>query len=223
MLDPNLIADKEYAYSLFEKMIPLKKKWGGLATIDFVENDELFKVAVKSGCIGILVGFESVLQEAMQECDKGNFTTARYKEYVKRFHKGGISILGCFVLGFDCEDESVFDKTIKFIDEIGIDIPRFSVLTPFPGTPLYDKYKKDGRILTDDLKFFDTEHVIFKPMNMTPERLQQGLHEVWRKAYSLKKIFRRAMRSPANKLFAFAINSGFRYYAKKIVERSQKI
>lgn len=223
MLDPNIGSNRNYALGLFEKMIPLNIRWAGLATIDLAEDRELFSLAVKSGCIGILAGFESALQGGLTECRKGNIQTSRYREYIQTFHRHGISILGCFVLGFDCEDESVFDRTVQFIEALEIDIPRFSVLTPFPGTPLYQKYKDQGRILTDDLSYYDTEHVIFTPAGMTPQRLQQGLHEVWQKAYSIRKIFQRAVRSPANKLFSFAINSGFRHYAKKIVKRGKAV
>jgi len=216
MLDPNIIADKAYATELFEKMIPLKKKWGGLATINLAEDKNLLHLAVKSGCIGILVGFESVMQQSMIECGKGSYDTTKYKEFVREFHKNGISILGCFVLGFDNDDETVFEKTVKFVDEIEIDVPRFAVLTPFPGTFLYKKLLAENRIITNDLTLYDTEHVVFKPANMSPERLQKGLHETWKSTYTFNRILKRTMRFPESKFFGFIINSGFRYYSNKI-------
>ncbi len=216
MLDPNIIADKEYAMKLFELLIPLKKHWAGLATIDFAEDKELFDLAVRSGCKGILAGFESIYQESLIECGKANQTITKYKQYVQKFHKNGISILGCFVLGFDNDDESVFQKTVEFVDKIEIDIPRFAVLTPFPGTSLYCKYKEENRILTDDLTYYDTEHVVFRPNKMSPEKLQEGLYDVWKKTYSVKRILKRTRKFPQNRLLGFMVNTGFRYYARQL-------
>lgn len=216
MLDPNIIADKEYAHELFEKLIPLKKSWAGLATLSLARDEELFKLAVKSGCSGILVGFESVRQKSLDECGKPNYQQENYKAHIKKFHRNGIGVLGCFVLGFDNDDESVFQDTVKFIDENNIDLPRFAVLTPFPGTRIYKKYKDEGRILTDDLSLYDTEHVVYQPKNMTAERLQLGLYETWKKTYQINRIIKRTINMPTKRFIGLAASLGFRFYAKRI-------
>ena len=220
MLDPNIIADKHYAAELFEKMIPLKKKWGGLTTIKLAEDKSLLDLASRSGCAGMLIGFESVIQESLEECLKAHYSFSKYKDYIKLFHQQKISVLGCFVLGFDHDDESVFERTVRFIDETGIDVPRFAVLTPFPGTKLHDDYMAEGRILSDDLSLYDTEHVVFQPKYMSPERLQQGLYEVWKKTYRIKRIINRTRNMPWGRPLGLAVNMGFRRYAYKISKRN---
>ncbi len=216
LLDPNLIADRDYAHQLFERLIPMKKSWAGLATAELAEEPELFDLAVRSGCKGILVGFETAEQGSLVECGKRTDQVSKYKPLMKRYHEAGVAVLGCFVLGFDHDDEDTFDKTLAFIDEIEVDIPRFAVLTPFPGTALYAKYERQGRIVSRDLGRYDTEHVIFQPKNMSPERLQRGLYDSWRKAYTMKRAVSRALRSATNTPLALAVNLGFRHYTRKM-------
>jgi radical SAM superfamily enzyme YgiQ (UPF0313 family) len=219
MLDPNIIADKNYAAELFEKMIPLKKRWGGLATLNLAKDAELFDLACRSGLVGVLVGFESVFQESLDECNKQHYSPHKYKEYIDVFHRRKVGILGCFVFGFDHDDESVFQKTLEFIDYAGIDLPRFAVLTPFPGTTLHDQMKSEHRIICEDLSLYDTEHVVFQPKNMSPETLQKGLYRTWKNAYSMKRVAKRSLNMPKGKALGFAFNMGFRHYAYQINKR----
>jgi radical SAM superfamily enzyme YgiQ (UPF0313 family) len=208
-LDSNVIADREHAAALFEALVPLGKRWSGAATMDLAGDEDLLDLAVRSGCEGLLVGFESVNASSLEGCGK---RTNRVGEYLRRtatLHARGVAVLGCFVLGFDSDDEDVFDRTISFIDEAGIDLPRFSVLTPFPGTPFFDQLKAQGRILTDDWTLYDEHHVVFQPAKMSPEALEAGFQRVWSRAFSPARIVGRAMRSGARAPIALATNVAF--------------
>jgi radical SAM superfamily enzyme YgiQ (UPF0313 family) len=215
-LDPNIIVTREYAGELFKALIPLKIKWAGLSTIALAQDKTLFDLAVKSGCIGILTGFESWCQASIDQCGKDSFKVSSYKEVVNCFHDAGIRVLGCFVLGFDQDTPETIQHTLDFIDEIGIDIPRFSIMTPFPGTPLFEGLKKESRILTEDWSYYDTEHVVYIPKNMTPAELQNRVGKIWNEAYSIKRIAGRIMQIPQNRVLTAFINFGFRKYMRRI-------
>jgi radical SAM superfamily enzyme YgiQ (UPF0313 family) len=220
-LDPNLIADRDYAKRLFAALIPLGIRWGGLATMDITQDVELFDLAVKSGCDGLLMGFESVSPENLSFCGKHFNDVSEARHTVALCHRHGIGVLGCFVLGFDGDTEETFDETVKFIDAIDVDLPRFSVLTPFPGTKLFERYRADGRILTDDLNVYDTEHVVFRPRNMTPETLQRGLYYTWKTAYSIRRVMHRVRTVQRNRMLCMASNLGFRHYAYSVARRGE--
>ena len=216
LLDPSLSSDREYAIELFKALSPLKIEWGGLSTIDIAEDDELFDLMVKSGCNGILAGFESVNDDNLKDIGKKTNQVSKYKQAVTKFHKAGIPVLGCFVMGFDNDTVASLHDMVEVIDEIGIDVPRFSILTPFPNTALFEQYNKQGRIITQNWDNYDTMHVVFEPKNMTPQELQQTFYNVWQKTYKTKRIFKRVLNSRYNRFLNLMTNIGFKYYAGRL-------
>jgi radical SAM superfamily enzyme YgiQ (UPF0313 family) len=213
-LDPSITSDREYAIELFEALIPLKIKWGGLSTIDVADDKELFELMVKSGCSGILAGFESINQESLKSVGKATNEVRKYKESVRIFHGENIPILGCFVMGFDGDTKENLANLPEMIDEIGIDVPRFSLLTPFPGTPLFTQYKENKRIITENWDLYDTMNVVFEPKNISPEELQNIFYDVWKKTYETKRILNRFVNNRS--LLALFAGIGFKYYAGRL-------
>lgn len=220
LLDPSPTTNKEYFKKFLKAIVPLKIKWAGLSTINIVNDKELLNLAVISGCEGLLIGFESLNQLNINNMKKIFNNVEKYKEAVKTLHNNNISVLGSFVLGFDNDTKESIRLMPKLIDEIGIDLPRFAVLTPFPGTGLFRRYKSEGRILTEDWSLYDTEHVVFRPKLMEPDELQQLLYDTWKETYSLGRILKRAAGFKRNKLISLAASFGFRYYANNIAKRN---
>ena len=216
LLDPSPTSNEEYAIQFFQALIPLKIKWSGLSTIDVVKKPKLFDLIIKSGCEGILAGFESINSVNLLSVDKKTNKVDEYKYAVKQFHQANIPVLGCFVAGFDHDTKESLLDTVDFIDEIGIDLPRFSILTPFPGTTMYDGYIKNNRILTKDWDLYDTMHVVFEPKNMSPAELQKIFLEMWKRSYATKKILNRLSNTQKNIIIKLGANLGFKYYALKI-------
>jgi radical SAM superfamily enzyme YgiQ (UPF0313 family) len=128
-------------------------------------------------------------------------------------HEHGIGIQGCFVFGFDSDDESVFERTVEFVDKVKIDLPRYAVLTPFPGTGYFRRLETEGRLLHKNWSLYDVEHVVFQPRQMTPERLQEGLEWAWRSSYSWRSMFTRVLGSRCSLPLSVSLNLGYRYYA----------
>lgn len=215
-LDLNLNADRGYALELFTALVPLGTRWGGLATTTIAGDDELLDLAARSGCRGLLLGFESLCEESVVETGKAFNLRTSYADVSDRIHARGIAIQGCFVFGFDHDDLDVFERTATFAIEARIDLPRFAVLTPFPSTPLFRRLKAEGRILHEDWEEYDAQHVVFRPALMTPQQLQLGVERAWKLAYTFGAIGRRVFGSRIQLPLSLAANLGYRFYAHNL-------
>jgi radical SAM superfamily enzyme YgiQ (UPF0313 family) len=220
-IDLSPTEDVAYAKALYRAMIPLGMRWVGLSTTRIAEDPELLRLAARSGCKGLLIGFESISQDTLNSTRKGFHAAAGYADVVKKLHDHGIGIQGCFVFGFDTDDESVFERTVEFVDRTRIDLPRYAVLTPFPNTGLYRRLEAEGRLLHRNWALYDVEHVVFRPKRMSPERLQEGLEWAWRQSYSWRSLFTRLRGAPPSIWpLWLSLNVGYRYYAKHLHEKT---
>jgi radical SAM superfamily enzyme YgiQ (UPF0313 family) len=223
-IDLSPVEDVAYAKALYRAMIPLKIRWLGLATTRLAEDLELLQLAAQSGCKGVLIGFESIDQNTLDGTRKHFHAAGRYAEHIRRLHDHGIGVQGCFVFGFDDEDESVFERTVEFVDKTKIDLPRYAVATPFPGTPLYRRLEATGRLLHKNWSLYDVEHVVFEPKRMSPERLQEGLKWSWQQSYSWPSILRRLTGAPWSILpLWLSTNFGYRFFAQHLPSKSHSV
>jgi radical SAM superfamily enzyme YgiQ (UPF0313 family) len=215
-IDLNLVADKAYARELFTALMPLKVRWFGLSTALIAHDAELMALMARSGCKGLLIGLESVTPGSLQDANKRFNGTVDYMQLISQLHELGIAVQGCFVFGLDHDSPDVFEATVELAIEAGIDLPRFAVLTPFPGTPLYKRLANQGRILTTDWERYDGQHVVFQPANMSPQQLAAGHERAWKKAYGYGAIARRLWKARAFEALAVAANLGYRFYAHNL-------
>lgn len=215
-VDLNLISDKAYARELFAKLIPLKVEWFGLSTVLIAHDREFMELAARSGCKGLLLGLETVTPESLQDAKKRFNSSVNFKEVIRDLHRLGISIQGCFVFGLDHDTPDVFDATVEFAVDAGIDLPRFAVLTPFPGTPLHTRLDREGRILTKDWELYDAQHVVFQPRNMSVRELAEGHERAWKSCYSFSSIGRRLWTARNFRPLALTVNLGYRFYAHNL-------
>ena len=212
-VDLNLIADRNYAIRLFKALTPMRLQWYGLATVLLADDLELLELAAKSGCRGLLMGLESISHENLRASGKGFNSPDHFVRVVQRLHDHGIALQGCFVFGLDGDDINVFLKTAEFAVAAKIDLPRFAVVTPFPGTALYRRLESEGRILTRNWELYDAQHVVFQPKRMSVRELQEGTEAAWKHAYSFGSIAARLAHSPAPWGVRLATNLGYRFYA----------
>jgi radical SAM superfamily enzyme YgiQ (UPF0313 family) len=215
-VDLNLISDRVHARRLFEAMIPLNVKWFGLSTTLIGHDLELLELMARSGCNGLLLGFESVRPATLRETRKGFNDPESYLRLVRQLHDHGITVMGCFVFGLDHDTPAAFRETVEFAVDAGIDLPRFAIATPFPGTPLFRRFEAEGRILTRNWELYDAQHVVFQPARMSVEELQRGHEQAWRDAYSWRSIGRRLWRSRTHTATAIPANLGYRFYARRL-------
>ncbi|MFH1506202.1 MAG: radical SAM protein [archaeon] len=194
--DDNIFGNPKYAEELFRKLIPLKIHWSGQASITVARNEKLLELAAKSGCTVLFIGFESISDQGLKNMgktwNKGDKTAVEtYEEAIKKIHKYGIGIQGAFILGYGDKGMPVIKKTIDFIEKNHLEMVQFTVPTPLPGTRLYEKLEKEGRLLHKDWSKYDTGHVVFEPEGISAAELQKQLEWATHRVYSFKSIFKR--------------------------------
>ncbi len=186
--DVSLVDDAAYAKELFTAIAPLRKRWGGLATVDAAQDAELLEVMQRSGCIYLLLGFESLDQSGLTGIAKGFNRPDVYGDAVAALHAHGISIQGCFVFGLDTDTPDVFEATVERVQQLKIDIPRYSICTPYPGTPLFRRLCGEGRVLSFNWSDYDTMHVVFRPAGMSVNELYSGFKRAYRETFRWRRI-----------------------------------
>jgi len=214
--DVSLIDDAEYARELFTAMTPLRKRWGGLVTADALQDTELLELMVRSGCVYLLIGFESGDQATLRGIRKSFNKTQSYKELIGSLQRRGITIQGCFVFGFDHDDSTVFESTVQLVQDLGVDIPRYSLYTPYPGTPLFQRMLAERRILSFNWDDYDTMHVVIQPAQMSPEELYRGFKWAYRETFRLGRVARRVSHPDIRCAINFVGNLCYRIFVKRL-------
>jgi radical SAM superfamily enzyme YgiQ (UPF0313 family) len=190
-VDDNIIASKKYARELFRSLIPLRIHWFSQGSLDLADDEELLGLAAKSGCVGMFIGFESLVQQNLEKIGKRVNRVERFREAIKKIHRFGIAIEGAFIFGLDKDDPGVFKCTVNFARRCRLEVAQFSILTPLPGTKLYREMQEQGRITNRDWSQYNFARVVYEPLSMSAEKLQRGFEWAWRKFYSYPSILQR--------------------------------
>jgi radical SAM superfamily enzyme YgiQ (UPF0313 family) len=192
-VDDTLALNRSLSKELFREMIPLRRFWAGQGGVALAEDLELLKLMKRSGCVGLLIGFESVQMKTYSGMKKISKLKIDFSEAMRRFHGEGLTVLGAFVFGFDHEDRDVFDKTFEFIMKCRLDCIELRILTPFPGTRLYTRLLNEGRLFEPHwwLHGYPPDTLLFRPKGMSPETLLEGFDHLNREVYSVGAIVKR--------------------------------
>ncbi len=191
-LDDNLLADSRFAVELFEGMRGLGRLWQGAGTVQSVLKPNLLEKAAACGLRSLFIGFETINQANLLELHKTHNMNCDYNLAIRRLHDLGIMVNGSFVLGMDDDDESVFERTVDWALNQGIETATFHILTPYPGTPLHSRMVRQGRILHQNWDLYDTRHCVFRPAKLSPEQLESGYWRSYRDFYRWGSLFRAA-------------------------------
>ena len=214
-LDDNIVGDPVYAKSLFLALKEMDVKWVGQASISFSKNEELLKLAHESGCKGLFFGVESVSEEKIKRMSKSMKSQQETIDAIKRIMGYGIYFHASLVFGFDDDDLSVFDETLEFLNKTKIPSATFNILTPYPGTDLYEKFKAQERLITENWGFYDHCTVTYRPENMTIDELYNGYEYVKKNYYSLNRIVSRLPANFRNPLIFTIANIGLKKSVKE--------
>jgi len=191
-LDDHLLGDPHFASALFEGMKGMKRLWQAAGTVNSVLAPRLVEKAVDCGLRSLFVGFETLNRNNLREQNKYQNLDRDYTAAIRRLHDAGVMINGSFVFGMDDDDETVFDRTVEWAIDQGIETATFHILTPYPSTALYQRLKAQDRIVSDDWDLFDTRHVVFKPSKMNAETLESGYRKAYADFYKWGSILRGA-------------------------------
>ena len=205
-LDDNIIGDAKFASELFTALTDLKIRWVGQASISLAKNKNLLKLAQKSGCAGLFVGIESVSPDNLKKLRKTSDDVKENGRAIQIIRDAGIYFHASLVFGFDDDDKSIFEKTLEFLYKNKIPSATFNILTPYPGTAIYERFKKEGRLLSRNWRDYNHRTVVFKPRNLTPEELAEGFIWLGKHYYTKTSIFTRFYNTLNHPLIYFSIN-----------------
>lgn len=221
LIDDNIVSNPKYLKELCGKIKPLKMKWASQCAIHLAKNSELLKVVRDSGCDLMSFGVESIQQEAIDSLDKPWLKANEHVQNIKKLSESGITVSTEMIVGTDYDTEDSIRETYKFIYKNRIPIPRFYILTPIPETDLFKELKKQGRMLTDDLREFDGTRCVHIPKQISPEKLTEMYWWLNNKTFSIKSILNRVLfntnlwKNPGMLIFSLAINLHYRHYVRR--------
>jgi radical SAM superfamily enzyme YgiQ (UPF0313 family) len=215
-VDDNIIADRDYVRALFTAMAPLKKRWVSQCALDIADDPELLRLAHAAGCRGLFIGLESASEENLAGMGKSFNDPRRYRQRIAAIRRAGIGVQAGIIVGLDHDDPAVFQRTLAYLDRLGIDALQLNILTPLPGTPLFDDLESQGRIVDRDWSHYDFRHAVIRPRLMTRGQLQEGADWLYAQYYRLDRIVWRAARTLWNvgflaAIMALRLNLTYRY------------
>ena len=215
-VDDNIFADRDYASRLFRELAPLKKRWVSQGDIQVADDPELLELAARAGCKGLFIGVETLSAENLEAVGKAFNNARRYCERIAAVRRAGIGVVAGIILGMDHDDVGVFERMLRFLDEARIDAVQVNIMTPLPGTPLFEDYERQGRIVDRDWSHYDFRHVVMQPARMTRRELQAGADWLYAQFYSPARILKRFLRSaftlgPMAASLAMRLNWTYRY------------
>lgn len=195
-VDDNIVANPDAAKELFRLMIPLKRRWFSQGSLNFAEDRELMDLMVRSGCSGLLVGFESISAENLRLMNKTvNLRHIDYDAAIEKTREMGLLLWAAFILGYDHDTPATIRRTVEWSIEKKFCFAGFNILTPYPGTPLYAEYQAAGRLLYDqwwldpDYRFNDC---VFQPALMASDELRDACYHARLSFNTVSSIVSRA-------------------------------
>ena len=221
LIDDNLVGNPGYLEKLCEKIKPLKMKWASQCTLNIAKNPQLLKLAYESGCRILSIGIETINQEGLDELDKSWVKADDHEKLLSQISRAGIMPSIEMIIGTDSDTVESINATRKFVMRTKIPIPRFYILTPIPGTELYDNYKEEGRLLHEDYEKFTVTKWVHYPKKISPEKLNEMYAWLNRKVFSFPSIISRIFlnkefcKRPLLYMFAFVVNMQYRRYTRR--------
>jgi radical SAM superfamily enzyme YgiQ (UPF0313 family) len=223
LLDDNIVSNPGYLETLCEEIEPLNMTWASQCSLHLAKNKRLLEKVRRAGGNMMSFGIESITQEGLNKLGKSWLKVNEHKKLIDTLTKSGILVSAEMMLGTDSDTEESIRATYDFIRQTRIPIPRFYILTPPPGSGLFERYREEDRLITEDLERYDGSQCVHKPENISPGKLTEMFWWLYKKVFSWKSITRRtlfhpsARRAPAMYLFAFFVNLHYRKYIRKRV------
>ncbi len=195
-LDDHLFGNPRFAAALFAGMRGMGRLWQAAATVQTILLPGLLEQAAASGLRSLFVGFETLNPANLLEQHKIQNLNRDYHQAIRRLHNLGVMVNASFVYGMDGDDPGVFDRTVSWAVEQGIETATFHILTPYPGTVLHQRMQAQGRINHSNWDLYDTRHAVFQPVQMSATELEEGYWRSYQDFYRWGSIFQAAFTKP---------------------------
>jgi radical SAM superfamily enzyme YgiQ (UPF0313 family) len=189
-LDDHLFGNPHFAGSLFEGMSGMGRLWQAAGTVQSVLKPGLLEKAVASGLRSLFVGFETLNPDNLVQQHKYQNLNRDYSTAIRRLHELGVMVNASFVFGMDEDETSVFDRTVEWAIQQGIETATFHILTPYPGTALHKRMMAENRVTTSNWDLYDTRHTVFTPKRLSPKELEEGYWHAYQEFYRWNNILR---------------------------------
>ena len=213
-LDDHLFGNARFAAALFDEMRGMGRLWQAAGTVQSVLRPGLLEKAAACGLRSLFVGFETLSAENLKAQHKGQNLNRDYRAAIQRLHELGVMVNASFVFGMDDDDETVFERTVEWAIQQGVETATFHILTPYPGTALHARIQAEGRITSTDWDLYDTRHAVFRPARMSEAALEAGYQRAYRDFYRWSSIWAGAMRKPewSGRLRHLAYSGGWKKF-----------
>ena len=213
-IDDNFAGNPEWTKNFLRMIMPMKLQWQAAVSINAAKDAELLDLMKQSGCRSLFIGFESINPQSLKNVRKIQNSADEYEYAIREIHKRGIMVNASFVFGLDGDTPETFGATLDWIVRNKIETVTSHILTPYPGTVLFEKMKAEHRITTYDLSLYNTANVVFEPKGMTAEQLYDGYIGIYKDIYSLKNIFLRMPDAKDQRAAYLLFNLLYRKYGK---------
>jgi radical SAM superfamily enzyme YgiQ (UPF0313 family) len=189
-LDDHLFGNPHFAGSLFDGMRGMGRLWQAAGTVQSVLKSGLLEKAVACGLRSLFVGFETLNPANLREQHKYQNLNRDYSLAIRRLHDYGVMVNASFVFGMDDDDECVFDRTVGWAIQQGIETATFHILTPYPSTALHKRMEAEGRLTSSNWNLYDTRHTVFQPKKLSSQALEAGYWHAYREFYRWSNILK---------------------------------
>lgn len=192
-LDDHLLGNQRFAAELFEGMKGMNRVFQGASTVDAILRGDLIEKAAAAGLRSVFIGFETLNENNLLQSNKKQNLGRDYRAAIERLHSLGIMINGSFVFGLDDDDPDVFKRTVDWGVSNGLTTATYHILTPYPGTRLFQQMEADGRILHRQWDKYDTRQVVYKTRGLSAEALKEGYDWAYSSFYSWSNILKASL------------------------------
>ncbi|MBU0640014.1 MAG: B12-binding domain-containing radical SAM protein [Planctomycetes bacterium] len=213
--DDNFGGNHKWALELCAALKPLKIAWATQCDVLISNTDKLLRAMRESGCVGLILGLESLKQSTLSEAGKKFVKSVTYRDRIRKIQSYRISLWGAFILGFDSDTWQDCMETCRFAQRSSLAMSCYPILTPYPGTAFYDEFSRSGRLRTRDWERYNGASIVFEPRNMSAQQLRHAQMAAFAEFFTLRSTLRRLRLLPFKSrawLANVAIWKGIRYF-----------
>lgn len=213
-IDDNFIGNPQWTREFMKTITPMKLIWHAAVSTNIINHPDLLDAMANAGCRSLFIGFESINHRSILSVNKLQNHCDQYDRMIRMLHDRRIMVNASMVFGLDSDTPQTFPDTLEWLVGNKVETMTSHILTPYPGTKLFERFKAEGRIFDTDWSHYNTAHVVYQPKNMSPEELYNGYRWLYRQFYSLPNIFRRMPADAHLKLSYLMFNLGYRKFGK---------
>lgn len=214
IIDDNFIGNPKWTLEFIRLIKPMNLTWHAAVSTDLLKHKYLIKAFAESGCKSLFIGFESINQNSIKSVNKSQNRIEEYEELIHLLHENGIMVNASLVFGFDHDTKEVFKDTVSWLIKNKVESMTAHILTPYPGTKLFEKLLHENRIFDTNTNNYNTANVVYTPMKMSAKELKEGYLWAYKEFYSFKNIFKRLPDRKDMHIPYYLFNFGYRKFGK---------